>query len=223
MELIKKALLAYITVGFVFIIMGICFLAWPHASLVTICYAIGAVILIWGIVKIVNFVKNREKGLSYQFNLVLGIFLAAVGLILIINPDIIIPILPIVVGIILTADGIQKIKAGFDAKRMLHEKWWLIEIVALITIVFGICLILNPFAITNVVVRLIGFALLIDGVQNLIVIISTFKLMSTMVSDDDVKNAEYVESDIPYADNSDVKTEKIDDSEIIVEDNNDKD
>ena len=173
--------------------------------------------------KIVDFVKNREKGFSYQFNLVLGIFLAAVGLILIINPDIIIPILPIVVGIILTADGIQKIKAGFDAKRMLHEKWWLIEIVALITIVFGICLILNPFAITNVVVRLIGFALLIDGVQNLIVIISTFKLMSTMVSDDDVKNAEYVESDIPYADNSDVKTEKIDDSEIIVEDNNDKD
>jgi hypothetical protein len=47
--------------------------------------------------------------------------------------------------------------------------------------------------------------------------------MSTMVSDDDIKNAEYVESDIPYADNSDVKTEKIDDSEIIVEDNNDKD
>ena len=41
MELIKKALGAYITFAFIFIVIGICLLAWPRTSLVTICYVIG--------------------------------------------------------------------------------------------------------------------------------------------------------------------------------------
>lgn len=224
MELIKKALGAYITFAFIFIVIGICLLAWPRTSLVTICYVIGAVILAWGVIKILNFVNNKNmiRSFSFQFNLIVGIFLAVAGLLLIINPDLLIPVLPIIMGIIITADGLQKIKAGFDSRRMSHEKWWLIEIVALITIIFGISLILNPFAASNIMVRLLGLSLIIDGIQNLTVIISTFKLMSTMISEEELKNAEFVQSDIPNAPESDVETEEIPPEEIIIEDNDEE-
>lgn len=220
MELIKKALGAYITFAFVFVVLGICFLAWPQTSLFTICYVIGAVILAWGVIRILNFIKNRQLNhtFSFQFNLIVGIFLAVAGLLLIINPNLLIPILPILVGIVITADGLQKIKAGLDSKRMNHEKWWLIIIVALITIIFGISLILNPFAASNAMVRLLGIALIIDGVQNLTVILSTFKLMSTMVSDYDLNNSEFVETNIPNAPDEDVQTEEIPPEDIIIED-----
>lgn len=224
MELIKKALVAYITFAFIFVVLGICFIAWPQTSIITICYVIGAVILAWGVIKILNFIKNKQmiKSLSFQFNLVVGIFLAVSGLLLIINPDLLIPILPVLIGIIITADGLQKIKAGIDAKVMHHEKWWLIVMAALITIIFGISLILNPFAASNAMVILLGISLLIDGVQNLAVIISTFKLMSTMVTDTDLKNAEFVETDIPNApDNNDIQPEEIPPEDIIIEDKED--
>lgn len=221
MELIKKAFVAYITFAFIFVVLGICFIAWPHTSLITICYIIGAVILTWGITKIFNFVKNKNmvKSLAFQFNLIVGIFLAVTGFLLIINPDLLIPILPILIGIVITADGLQKIKAGIDAKRMGHEKWWLIVIAALITIIFGISLILNPFKASNAMVVLLGMSLIVDGVQNLAVIIGTFKLMSTMITDEDIKNADFVDATIPNEpDNDDVQSEEIPPEDIIIED-----
>ena len=60
MEIMKKALLVYITLAFVFIVLGICLLAWPHTSLRVICYAFGAALLILGIVRLSQFIKNKE-------------------------------------------------------------------------------------------------------------------------------------------------------------------
>jgi len=225
MELIKRALIAYITFAFTFVVLGICFIAWPHTSLITICYVIGAVILAWGVIKILNFIRNKRmiRSFSFQFNLIVGIFLSVTGFLLIINPDLLIPILPVLIGIVITADGLQKIKAGIDAKLMHHEKWWLIVIVALITIIFGISLILNPFAASNAMVVLLGVSLLVDGAQNLIVIISTFKLMSTIISNEELKNAEFVEADIPITPyNEDVQSEVIAPEDITIIDNDEE-
>ena len=59
---------------------------------------------------------------------------------LIVFPRFILPVIPIIMGIMLTADGIHKLKVGFDAKAIGHGKWWLIEILAVITAVFGFAL-----------------------------------------------------------------------------------
>ncbi|MDD5944786.1 MAG: DUF308 domain-containing protein [Clostridia bacterium] len=220
MELMKRALLAYVTFAFVFVVLGICFIAWPQVSIMTVCYALGAVTLAWGIVKISGFVKNKNnnKSLSFQFSLIFGIFLAVAGGLLLLFPKFILPVIPIVVGIMLVADGLHKIKVGFEAKKMGKQNWGIIELVALITLVFGLCLIINPFDASNAMVALLGFALLVDGIQNIIVIISTFRLMSQIVLPEDAKNAEFKEEDIPNADDSDVKTEEIRPEEMIIED-----
>lgn len=220
MEIIKRALLAYVAFAFIFVVVGICFLAWPQTSIMTICYILGAVTLAWGVVKISGFVKNKEnsKGFLFQLNLVFGIFLMIVGVLLLIFPRFIIPIIPIVSGIIVTVDGLHKVKVGFEAKSMGHEKWWLVEIVSLITIIFGICLILNPFEATNAMILLLGFALLVDGLQNIIVIVSTFRLMSQIVLPEDRREVEFKEEDIPFDSSSDVQSEEIKPEDMIIED-----
>ncbi|GFI62305.1 hypothetical protein IMSAG049_01487 [Clostridiales bacterium] len=217
MELIKKALIAYVSFAFIFVVLGICFLAWPQTSILTICYILGAVTLAWGMIKISVFVKGKSKSFLSQFNLILGIFLAVTGALLIVFPKFIIPAIPIVIGIMITFDGFHKIKVGFEAKSMGHESWWLIEIVSLITIVFGVCLILNPFDATNAMVRLLGFALLVDGLQNIIVIINTFRLMSQIILQENLADAEFKEEDIPTS-QEDVKTEEIKPEDMIIED-----
>ena len=130
MDLIRRALGAYFTFAFVFVVLGICFLAWPQTSMMTVCYILGAVTLAWGLVKISGFVKNKDKNksFSFQFSLIIGIFLTIAGALLIVFPRFILPVIPIIMGIMLTADGIHKLKVGFDAKAMGHGKWWLIEI-----------------------------------------------------------------------------------------------
>ena len=68
MEIMKKALLVYITLAFVFIVLGICLLAWPHTSLRVICYAFGAALLILGIVRLSQFIKNKENDRSILYS-----------------------------------------------------------------------------------------------------------------------------------------------------------
>ena len=200
--------------------MGICFLAWPNASIMTICYTLGAVLLAWGIVKILHFVKNKNKtkGLAFQFSLIFGLFLAVAGALIVLFPKVILPVIPVIVGIMLCADGIHKIKVGFDAKKMGSLKWGLIFLVAGITFIFGICLVLNPFDGTNAIVILLGLALLIDGIQNIIVIVTTFKLMSQLILPEDMENVEFKEEEIPVDPNTDVPVIEIKEDEIIVED-----
>ncbi len=220
MEIMKKALLVYITLAFVFIVLGICLLAWPHTSLRVICYAFGAALLILGIIRLSQFIKNKEndRSISFQFNLILGVFFIIVGALLVIFPSIIMPILPVLIGIIIAADGIYKIKVALDARSFGHEKWGLIVVVSLFTIVFGFSLIINSGEVTTALIMLIGISLLIDGAQNLITIISTFKLMSTLVLKEDAANAEFKEEDIPQAESDDVKAEEIRPEDMIIED-----
>ncbi|MCD8036881.1 MAG: DUF308 domain-containing protein [Clostridiales bacterium] len=219
MEIIKRGLLAYLAFAFIFVVVGICFLAWPEASLMTICYILGAITLAWGIVKVSGFIKNKDnaRGFLFQLNLVFGIFLIVVGALLLIFPKVIIAAIPIVVGIIITVDGLHKVKVGLDARSMGGEKWWLTEIVALITIIFGLCLILNPFESSNAMIFLLGFALLVDGLQNIIVIVSNFRLMSQIVLPEEMKDIEFKEEDIPTADRDDVETEEIKPEDMIIE------
>ncbi len=218
MVLIKKALLAYITFAFIFVVLGICFIAWPQTSIITVCRILGIVTLTWGIVKVYSFAKNKEdnKTLLYQFNLVIGIFLAIAGAFLLVYPKLIITVIPVIMSIMLLADGLQKVKAGLDARKMGLESYWVIELAAIITIIFAICLIINPFDVSNAMVVLLGISLLIDGVQNIIVIVTTFRLMSQMVSDEDAKKAEYVDVEIP--EDPTVHTEEIKPEDMTIED-----
>ena len=220
MILLKRALLAYIIFAFAFVVMGICFIAWPNTSIMTVCYTLGAVLLAWGIVKILNFVKNKNKskGLAFQFTLIFGLFLAVAGALIIVFPKVILPVIPVIVGVMLCADGIHKIKVGFDAKKMGSTKWGLILISSIATFIFGICLVINPFDGTKAIVLLLGFALLIDGIQNIIVIICTFRLMSQLILPEDMENVEFKEEEIPVDPNTDVPVIEIKEDEIIVED-----
>lgn len=222
MDLIRRALGAYFTFAFVFVVLGICFLAWPQTSMMTVCYILGAVTLAWGLVKISGFVKNKDKNksFSFQFSLIIGIFLTIAGALLIVFPRFILPVIPIIMGIMLTADGIHKLKVGFDAKAIGHGKWWLIEILAVITAVFGFCLIINNSAAVTAIIVLLGVSLLIDGVQNIIVIVSTFKLMSKMNAEEKARE-EFKSDDIPNAPYTDESPEKINPDDMIIEDKKD--
>lgn len=96
----------------------------------------------------------------------------------------------------------------------------MIEILAVITAVFGFCLIINNSAAVTAIIVLLGVSLLIDGVQNIIVIVSTFKLMSQMNAEEKARE-EFKSDDIPNAPYTDESPEKINPDDMIIEDKKD--
>ena len=77
-------------------------------------------------------------------------------------------LIPVVIGIILLANGLLSIQKAFNLKKAGLEKWWLEFLLALLTSVLGIIICTNPFdavATTNI---FIGICLIYSGISDLV-------------------------------------------------------
>lgn len=90
--------------------------------------------------------------------------------------------LSICVGIFVLIDGALKLQTAVDAKKFGIEKWWLILIIALLVSIVGIILMVIPFAAQTMAAWIIGINLVLDGVLNICVVLSTVKTIRTKKS-----------------------------------------
>ena len=187
MDLIKKAKHAYITISVIMLVLGLVLLIWPKMSLSVLCYLIGGMLIIGGVVKLVGYFSKDLYRLAFQFDLAFGILSILLGVVFIIHPEHIISILPIVRGIFILVEGVLRIQTAMDAKTFGLSTWWMMILLAIATSVCGLLLIFKPFESAIAMMMLLGVTLLIDGVQNLWVAIYTVKVSERNVIDVDYK------------------------------------
>ena len=187
MDLIKKAKHAYITISVIMLVLGLVLLIWPKMSLSVLCYLIGAMLIIGGVVKLVGYFSKDLYRLAFQFDLAFGILSILLGVVFIIHPEHIISILPIVMGIFILVEGVLRIQTAMDAKTFGLSTWWMMILLAIATSACGLLLIFKPFESAIAMMMLLGVTLLIDGVQNLWVAIYTVKVSERNVIDVDYK------------------------------------
>lgn len=176
MELIKKAKSAYVAMSVIMLILGLVLVIWPEMSLSALCFIVGIVLLIFGVVKLVSYFSKDLYRLAFQFDLALGIFTLIFGIILIVHPENIVMLLPVIMGVLILLDGVFKIQTAMDARRFGMERWWAIMLLAVVTAIFGLLLVIRPFEGAVTVMILLGITLMVDGVQNLCVVLYTVKI-----------------------------------------------
>jgi uncharacterized membrane protein HdeD (DUF308 family) len=129
--------------------------------------AVGVVLILTGIVKVFDFLFNRDGTLYLQLNLIFGIVLAVVGAWIITQPDKVMSLIPIIIGIIITIHGISKLRQAVVLCQDHYEKWWVALLLGMLTAGLGILLIFRPFEALETVVQVIGAFLIYDGLSNL--------------------------------------------------------
>ena len=88
------------------------------------------------------------------------------------RPQFILSFLPLVLGIALLIDGIGKLPLAMDAVRTLHTALTPVLWAAVLPLVLGIVLIANPFGVAKTVIRFFGIGLIVDGMCDLITVLS---------------------------------------------------
>lgn len=86
-------------------------------------------------------------------------------------------------GILILADALFKIQISVDAKKFGLSLWWRILLVAILTGVLGFLLLMRPFEAAEVMMILVGVALLFEGILNLCVAIYTVKIIKNQKQD----------------------------------------
>ena len=152
--------------GIISIILGILFLMEPVISGVTLCYFIGAMVLIGGIVKMVTSIgRPVDAGASFAGGLVI-FFL---GLLCLIRPDIVMSFLTILAGLFVIADGAKGLNDGVLCMRASVGGGIILIIASVLLMICGAFILFAPFTFIMI---MSGIVLLINGVFNIIFMIA---------------------------------------------------
>lgn len=194
LDMIKELKKNMILLAVFYLILGIILVLFPEGSGYAICYLIGGLTIIYGIFHLVLYQRTKSPFVTYRYDLVQGIIGLAIGIYVMIVPEILIETLPVVLGVVVMIDSIVKIQNAWDLKRMGYDRWWLVMIGALVTFVFGLLMVFYPFTVYLSVIVFVGISLIVNGVSDLITIfilnkkVKEFKSkVEDMVIDSDAK------------------------------------
>ena len=179
MELNKKILAAkygYIILSVLICTLGIVLIAVPDFSLTVLCRLGGALLIVFGCIKILGYLSKDLYRLAFQFDLALGILLIILGLILIFRMEVVIHAVCILLGIFILTDSLLKIQIAIDARTFGIHRWWLILGFAIITAVAGILVLFQPNKSASAMMILLGVSLLGEGILNLTTVLTAVSI-----------------------------------------------
>ena len=150
------------------IVIGLVLVVWPGHVMTTAIRVLGFALLAGGGILIFSWYRGRERG-SDPLTLSEGIMLALVGLFVLLAPGMIISIIPFAVGGIVIINGIINLSQALDQRRYDFSGWVFALALAILTILLGGLIILNPFSTMEMLVVAIGVIVIYNGVSNLLI------------------------------------------------------
>lgn len=161
-----------------YMVLGLVLLIFPATTARTICYMIAAIAIVTGMVNLVVYFTRNITRNYYRNDFVAGLLLMVLGIFVIYKVDLIIALVPFILGLCIIISGLFKIQGALDVQRM-GGNVVLILGVAVVNVVVGILMVINPFESALLLYRLLGVGLLFSGMTDLA---STLYLSSRMHS-----------------------------------------
>ena len=134
----------------------------------SITVAIGVFLLLIGVFPVIDYFRYRKEGLGASVGLISGIFSIVCGLMLLINEDLLMILIPVFIGVWMIINGINKIQVSFEIKDLGEKSWIITFIYSILIIVLGGYFIVNPISGATTVTSFIGIILCIYAVLDII-------------------------------------------------------
>ena len=152
----------------VYLALGLALVFAPDMSARVLCYACVAALLAVGLLAVWRFAAARQERLLFAwFSLVYGVLFTVLGIFLLVQPDTVLTVLPAVFGVFVLLDSLGRIQNTLELRRAGLVRWWGMLFFALLSVVLGVLILINPFAALTTTVRVIGAVLLIESVLGL--------------------------------------------------------
>lgn len=162
--MLKSIRNSIILMSLLYIIVGVVLLIFPTIALGIASMIIGAVTLIYGLIRLISYAKTKLS----QFDLFIGILLAAAGIFLLICPQFLVRLIPIALGAYILVDSISAIKRALDLKALGFGNWVAVLLASIVLAALGATMIIWPLAAASVPGIFIGITFLFDGVLSLV-------------------------------------------------------
>lgn len=151
-----------------YVLLGLVLIIWPETSAITICYAVGVLLIAGGLFYIISYFMQNHYSIVVRQSLAIGLVLVAVGLFVLFNARGILKAMPFMFGVLLLFDSAKKIQTAFDLRRIGVLRWNIPFVIGAVTGILGLLLIWNPFSAVVALNIFIGVCLVVNAVANLV-------------------------------------------------------
>ena len=164
----KKLKWNLIVMSVLYLALGIFLLMVPGTALNVVCYALGGVVLVCAVIQLVRYFLVERGIFQSQLTLISGLVCLALGGFLILRSDIVVRILPIVFGLFVIFDSLGRVQSALELRRCGYGSWKGFLLLALLSVVLGVVMSVDPFGARETPVMAIGVILIIEGALNLL-------------------------------------------------------
>lgn len=146
----NKILMGSIILNVLFLLFGIFIYLNPIITWELTGIFLGIYIIIFGFYAIYEFII-RENNPLFKLNILWGILSILIGIFVIFNPIKISKFLTFALGIYLIIISLNKLIDSLKLKKYQYDGWSLILVIAIILLIFGIFIMINPMASMDLV------------------------------------------------------------------------
>lgn len=161
---LNKFLYSSIAVSILMILIGMIFVIFPEISFETITYILSIILIVNGI----YFMIEKDESLFFSGFLTLGIIDLLLGVVMLLNPDIMKTLFPIVAGIVMVTKSTFDLRLSLLLKNYEYNNWLPIFIFAVISIICGLVIIINPHIGTIALTASLGLLITIYSLSNIV-------------------------------------------------------
>ncbi len=151
-----------------YLLLGVILLAAPEAALLLICYVVAAAMALVGVVSLVSYLTRPTEQNLESNGFSFGLVMIILGVITFLNRVAIVQIIPIMLGFFITLNGVRELQNAIDVSRMRIKNALIVTVVAIVHLLLGIVLMVNPFSALSALLTALGIGLVISGAADLI-------------------------------------------------------
>ncbi len=192
-ELLKKIKWDAILSSLLYVVLGIVTLIIPETMIKTLGYLIGILLILVGAVSMICYLLRDNSLNYYRHDFGYGLVGIAVGILFLYKVEWIISLVPVILGILVLASGCGKLQNVIDMKRAGYGNWAAMLILAVINVIFGVILIVNPFDTVILLFQLVGAGLIFSGVTDCITAVYVAGRLKKFVDRMEVVDSSFVE------------------------------
>ena len=171
-KFLKRSNWTDITISFVFALLGILLMAKPDDMMAFLSTLLGAVFIIMGFLKLVDYFTSQDKE---DYLLTMAVIFVIIGAIMLLSPTIISNLFSIVLGIWIIASGLGNFQTALIWKEVKSGYWTATLILSMLTIVAGIAILV----MTSLAVQVAGIIITCYAVLDIITKVIFMKKMKT--------------------------------------------
>ncbi|MBR1874152.1 MAG: DUF308 domain-containing protein [Eubacterium sp.] len=179
MEFLKQLKWSIIVLALAYVVLGVVLILYPVQTQTAVTYILAIALIAMGIINLIQYARLDATALVNSYDLVIGFSGIIGGILIIINIEKFAQMLWIALGFMVLISGVLKLQSSVNLMRLKSTSWHIPFALALINIVFGVIMLIDPFS-DELFLIMLGIGFIFSGVTDIIVTLMVSARLKTV-------------------------------------------